>query len=96
MLLRYHPLMRYHGIPNWPPSWLLIDGVENKHPRGEVGILKSVELSQLLPANRCFLSIEHEGSLYMGCLLFDDPVFCGQVVTLLKRYCDRPIPRLGA
>jgi hypothetical protein len=50
MLLRNHPLMRYRGLSNyWPPAWLWIDGVENKHPRGEIGILTSVEVSNVPP-----------------------------------------------
>src|SRR5262245_31271460 len=57
MLLRDHPLMRYHGIPNWPPTWTWIGGFENKRPQGEVGILKTIELSNFQPANRFFLRI---------------------------------------
>jgi hypothetical protein len=96
MLLRNHPLMRYRGLSNWPPAWLWIDGVENKHPRGEIGILTSVEVSNVPPANRCFLCIDYEGSSYMGCLLFDDRAFCGQIVTLLRGYLNRPIAEIGS
>jgi hypothetical protein len=96
MLLRNHPLMRYRGLSNWPPAWLWIDGVENKHPRGEIGILTSVEVSNVPPANRCFLCIDYEGSSYMRCLLFDDRAFCGQIVTLLRGYLNRPIAEIGS
>jgi hypothetical protein len=87
--------MRYHGLSNWPPSWLWIRGEENRHPIGEVGILKSVELSHVLPANRCFLSIDYEGSSYMGCLLFDDVAFCQDIVEPLQSCCNRPIAEIG-
>jgi hypothetical protein len=60
VLFRDHALMRYHGIPNWPPAWLWIDGPENKHPRGEIGILQAVEVSNIPPAHRCFLCIDYE------------------------------------
>src|SRR5262245_46984439 len=96
MLLRDHPLMRYRGIPNWPPSWLWTGGAENKRPIGEVGILKSIELSHVLPANRCFLSIEHKGSSYMGCLLFDDVAFCQDIAELLQSHCNRPMVEIGS
>jgi hypothetical protein len=96
MLLRDHPLMRYHGIPNWPPSWLFIDGVENKHPRGEIGTLTAVDVSNVPPANRCFLSIDCEESSYMGCLLFDDCAFCDQIVKLLRSNLNRPIAEIGS
>jgi hypothetical protein len=42
MLLRDHPLMSYNGMPSWPPAWTWIGGVENDHPRGEVGILEAI------------------------------------------------------
>jgi hypothetical protein len=96
MLLRDHPLMRYHGLSNWPPAWNWIGGLENGRPKGEIGILKSVELSHVLPANRCFLSIDHEGSLYMGCLLFDDVAFCRQITEILQSYCNRSISDIGS
>jgi hypothetical protein len=38
MLLRDHPLMFYKGVSNWPPAGVWIDGPEDKHPKGEVGI----------------------------------------------------------
>jgi hypothetical protein len=96
VLLRDHALMRYHGVSNWPPAWLWIDGVENKHPRGEMGILNSAELSHVLPANRCFLEIDYEGSTHMGCLLFDDEIICAQITKILQGYLKRPCAEIGS
>jgi hypothetical protein len=96
MLLRDHPLMQYRGLPSWPPIWTWPDGVENNRPRGEIGILRSVRESLVQPANRCFLYIDHEGSSYIGCLLIEDHTFCGQIVKLLKGYCNRPIAEIGS
>jgi hypothetical protein len=96
MLLRDHALMRYHGVPNWPPAWLWIDGPENKHPRGEIGILQAVEVSKIPPSNRCFLCIDYEGSSYMGCLLFDDSAFCRQITEILKFCCNRCVSDIGS
>jgi len=97
MLLKDHPLMSYHGIPSWPPVWTFVRGVEKKHPRREeIGILKEVTISNIQPADRCFLHIEHEGSTYIGCLLVDDPVFCSQIVTLLRGYLNRPVAEIGS
>jgi hypothetical protein len=95
MLLRDHPLMRYHGLSNWPPAWLFIEGVENKHPRGEIGILTAVEVSNVQPSNRCFLCIDYEGASYMGCLLFDDIAFCRQITEILESYRNRPVAEIG-
>ena len=96
MQLRDHPLMRYKGVPSWPPVWTWTDGLENTRPRGEIGILKAVALSNVQPADRCFLCIEHEGSSYIGCLLFDDSTFCGQLATLLQNHCNRRISDIGS
>jgi hypothetical protein len=32
----------------------------------------------------------------MGCLLFDDRVFCSQMANLLQGYCDCPIAEIGS
>jgi hypothetical protein len=78
------------------PTGIWIDGPEEKHPEGEIGILRSVLLSKLDHANRCFLLIFYEGSSYIGCLLFDDLAFCDQLVKLLQSYRNRPIAEIGS
>ena len=70
--------------------------MENKHPRGEMGILNAAELSHVLPANRCFLEMEYEGSTYMGCLLFDDETICAQTTKILQSHLNRPIAEIGS
>ena len=92
--LRNHPQMSYKGVPSWPPRWIWLDGPEDKHPKGEVGILRTVLLSKDR-VNRCFLLMFHEDSSYIGCLLFDDEIFCGQITKLLEAHCDRHIADIG-
>ena len=96
MLLRDHPLMSYKGIPNWPPAWRWVAGGEKECPAGEVGTLRLVEVSKIEPPDRCFLHVDHEGSLCIGCLLFDDSTFCIQIAKLLEDYCDRGIAEIGS
>ena len=96
MLLRDHPLMSRHYVHNWPPVWTWINGEENEHPNGEVGILKAILLSKIQPPDRCFLLISYQASEYLGCLLFDDHAFCVQVVKLLQDCCNRPIAEIGS
>src|SRR6266511_2326161 len=84
----------YKGVPSWPPRWIWLDGPEDKHPKGEVGVLRAVLLSKDR-VNRCFLLIFHEESSYMGCLLFDDEIFCGQITKLLEAHCNRHIAEIG-
>ena len=93
--LRNHPLLNYHGVPSWPPVWTWIGGAENKQPRGEVGTLEEVLVSNLRPCDRCFLFIEHEGSKYIGCLLIDNEAFCSEVANLLKCFYNHPIAEIG-
>jgi hypothetical protein len=57
MLLRDHPLMSYRGTRNWPPVWTWTRGGENKYPKGEVGILKTVEPSKIQPPKEIVLEI---------------------------------------
>src|SRR5215475_14646227 len=91
MLLRDHPLMSYRGTRNWPPVWTWIGGENKQHPVGEVGILRTVDLSKIHAGNRCFLQIDHEGASYRACLLFDDAAFCIQIADLLSEQCNRSI-----
>src|SRR5215471_12844017 len=95
-LLRDHPLMSYRGIRSWPPTWTWVAGPANKYAHGEVGILKSVALSKTLPANRCFLYVDHQGSSYVGCLIVDDTSFCREIVKLLQTHCNHSIDRIGS
>jgi hypothetical protein len=94
MLLRDHPLMSYRGAPNWPPAWTWTSGLENKNAHGEVGILREVAPSNVLPG--CFLYMDHEGSSYIACLLFDDQAFSREIVKLLQAYCNRSIADIGS
>jgi len=87
--------MSYRGVPNWPPTWVWIGGGDNKHPKGEVGILSNVRLCTIEPRDRCFLSMEYEGSAYMSALLFDDLSFCNGISTLLCTQVGRPIEYIG-
>jgi hypothetical protein len=82
MLLRDHPLMSHRGVPNWPPVWTWTGGLENTHAKGEVGILKVATLSNIGSSYRCYPHIYYEGSVYIGCLLFDDRAFCSQLAKL--------------
>ena len=97
MTFRKHPILNYRGLPSWPPVWTFTGGLKNgRPPREEMGILKEVMISNVQPANRCFLHIEHGGSTYVGCLLIEDPAFCAQIVTLLQGHVNRPIAEIGS
>src|SRR5262245_40539324 len=46
-------------------------GKNGRPRREEIGILKEVMISNVQPADRCFLRVEHKGSTYVGCLLIE-------------------------
>ena len=69
MLLRDHPLFNHRGVPSWPPAWTWVSGLDNKHPRGEIGFLRDVHPSNIQPADRCFIYMDFDGASYIGCLL---------------------------
>ena len=96
MVFRDHPLMRYRGVPSWHPDWIWTDGLEDKHPKGEIGVFRRLAQSNIQPSNRCFLFIDHEESNYIGCLTVDDHGFCAQLVRFLQTHCyNRPIAEIG-
>src|SRR5262245_26402755 len=96
MLLRNHPLFNHRGVPSWPPAWTWVSGLDNKHPMGEIGILRGVVPSMIEPAERCFLYIDFDGASYIGCVLLDDTTFCRQVVNLLLANCNTTIADIGS
>jgi hypothetical protein len=99
MELRDHPLMSFAGRHSWPPVWTWIGGKQDRYLTGEVGILKEARLSESKsPAQtqKCFLVIEHEDALYMGCLLIGDPSFCRQLFILLQDQRGHTIESIGS
>jgi hypothetical protein len=96
MELRDHPMMNYRGLRNWPPTWTWRGGGENSRPKGEVGILKDVLLSNVEPNSRLFLIMEHEDQEYIGCLLFSDETVCGQICGVLKDECGHTLEEIGS
>src|SRR5215510_1427151 len=95
MLLRDHPLMSYRGVRNWPPVWIWTHGRERVTLRGEIGTLIEVRHSPVT-THSLLLDMRHQGSEYLGCLLFGDPAFCRQMATILRRHIGRPIAEIGS
>jgi len=95
MLLRNHPLLTYWNGRSWPPDWLWCEGFDNTHPRGEVGILKTVFVSSVKPSSSCFLVMEHAGAEYLGEFFVSDAAFCLEMYAVLLRNCDKTIQEIG-
>jgi hypothetical protein len=91
MRLREHPLLSYRKIRSWPPAWVWIGGDRNTHPKGEVGSLKQVRFVDGPFVSRCFLWMEYEESMYLGCLRLSDRSFCEQLSKLLEKILVAPL-----
>jgi hypothetical protein len=93
--LRRHPLMSYRGRANWPPAWTWINGAEINHLKGELGVLRDLQRSNLRPADRFLLLMEHDKDWYMGCLIFDNYFFCRRILRMLEDYRGSSIEEIG-
>jgi hypothetical protein len=95
MFLRDHPLSTYRGVLAGHPLGRGRGARTTNIQEGKIGILKDVLPSNIEPADRCVLYIDHLGASYIGCLQIDHHVFCRQVVDLLLANRNRPIVEIG-
>ncbi len=93
--LRDHPQMNFAGYANWPPIWVSGAGSKtHKKNLGEVGTLIGVILNEVAP-DRLFLRMEIKSHRYMGCLAFNNHVFCRQLYILLQDHIGKSIKEIG-
>jgi hypothetical protein len=90
MTLRADPSIR-----NWPPAWTRIGGSGDANLRGEIGTLRSVEISRIEPTRICYLTIDFGSSSYMGALLLDDEIACRQTYEVLQYRIGCSIQEIG-
>jgi hypothetical protein len=95
MELRQHPLMRYLGLSSWPPAWTWIGGKHDEFVSGELGMLREVRLNDSGRLAKCYLIIDYNQNLYMGCEFFRDKAFALQLFQLLESQRGRPIEEIG-
>ena len=86
--------MNYHGVRNWPPSWVNTRSFPPEKLHGEIGTLNAIKTYDLTP-NRCFLIIEFQTMRYMGSLLFEDAAFCRHIGEILQQHLGRSIKEIG-
>ena len=86
------------GRRSWPPVWTWIGGERDQWVSGEVGILREVRFSEgnQGTVSKCFLTIDHNQRLYMGCILLDDAVFARQMYDLFTSHRGRSIEDIGS
>ena len=84
--------MKYHNVPNWPPSYLTPD--YRQELIAEFGILRAVTLDDRAP-NRCFLMVEMNGVGYVSWLKFDDAGFRARFVKTINLHLNKPMKEIG-
>lgn len=84
--------MKYHNVPNWPPSYLTLD--YRQELIEEFGILRGVTLDARVP-NRCFLMVEMNGLGYVSWLKFDNFAFRARFVDTINVHLNKPIKEIG-
>jgi hypothetical protein len=92
MKLKDHPLMKYHNVPNWPPSYLTRD--YRQELLKEFGILRSVTLDAR-ESNRCFLMVEMDGLGYVSWLKFDNLGFRARFLDTVNVHLNKPMKEIG-
>ena len=97
MELRNHPVMFCDGVRTWPPKWSQMYGSTNRSVAGEVGILRAIFLSSLVPPDRFSLVITTEkGNCYLGSIVFESPNDAKQIFDVLVAEIKKPIRTIGA
>ena len=82
-------------MKTWPPAWVWIGGNRDKRPKGEVGILQDVRKYEACN-NRCFLVIEYEQELYVGCIHSENRLLGDEIFELLRNEIGQSIANIGA
>lgn len=95
MKLRNNCLVCSNGVPSWPPAWWWRGGEGNKHPLGEVGVLKDVIPCSVKPSNRCYVIMEDGGAEYLAVLRFDSYSVCQRVYDFLLQHRGESIQQIG-
>lgn len=78
--------------------WVRLGSVKGKAPKtlgGEIGILNHVRSYPDRPG-RIYLTIDHEGAVYVGCLFFDDERFCEYMAEHLRQCYSMSIDAVGS
>jgi hypothetical protein len=98
MQLRQHPLMRFRDLHNWPPLWVRLGRANAKAAKtltGEIGVLKEVRYYEDRPG-RVYLTVDHNGTAYVGSLLLDDQRFCKHAFEHLRRCYGMALDAVGS
>jgi hypothetical protein len=98
MQLRDHPLIIFRDLSSWPLAWVRLGSARAKAAKkltGEIGILKEVRY-YTHRRGRIYLTTDYAGTLYVGCLVFDNHSFCEKAFEHLRRCYGMNIEAIGS
>ena len=85
------------NVCNWPPAWVRLGRAHARAAKtitGEIGVLKEVRCYEDRPG-RIYLTVDHDRTAYVGCLLFDDQRLCKHAFEHLRRCYGMAIQAVG-
>ena len=96
MELRKHPVLICDGVRTWPPKWLQTYGPTTVSVSGEVGVLETVFLSQVV-INKVYLLVHTgEGNTYIGTFMFEELKSAQALFDFLQGCINKPLTVIGA
>jgi len=95
MRLRHHAQLWADGRYLWPPSFNKVSGPGPEALEDESAILTSVTLSRIDPPTACHLTVQLNGSSYIGMLKSKDPIFCHRLCTFLQGHVGKTLQVIG-
>ena len=95
MPFRHHAQLWADGRYLWPPSFQKVNGPGPDALEDESAILTSVTLSRIDPPMACHLTVELNGSSYIGMLQLEDPIFCQRLCKFLQAHIGKTLQVIG-
>ena len=89
------PIIRH--ACSWPPIWVRRGTGRKIGPKtikGEIGTLKEVRYYSER-CGRIYLTIEHDGAIYVGCVFIEKDAICRQVLEHLRHCLRMSISAIG-
>lgn len=95
MLLRNHPRMSFHHVPNWPPYWIRVDELARSPFQGDaIGVLTQARMNNLNDP-KIVLRMNDGAIDWLSILVFDDQQFCLRVHEILMHHVGKLVSEIG-
>jgi hypothetical protein len=95
MQLRHHSQLWQDGGYLWPPTFNKIAGPGLDSLEDESATLTSITLSRVDPPTACHLTVELNGTSYIGMIKVGDPAFCHRICSFLRSHIGKTLKAIG-